>query len=67
MAGSVDLPMVVALDKIRAEGERRGYEGEELEDFVNVLRGVDDEFVRVNVHRTLAEFHSAVSRIKHKR
>jgi hypothetical protein len=66
MVGSVDLPDCISLDRIRAEGARQGYEGDGLEDFVAVLRGIDDEFVRVNSLRIAAEFKSAVSRSRDK-
>lgn len=62
MVGSVDLPDCIELDRIRAEGVRQGYEGDGLEDFVAVLRGIDDEFVRVNSLRIAAEFKAAVAR-----
>jgi hypothetical protein len=62
MVGSVDLPDCIDLDRIRAEGARQGYEGDSLEDFVAVLRGIDDEFVRVNSLRIAAEFNAAVAR-----
>ncbi len=62
MVGSVDLPDCISLDRIRAEGARQGYEGDSLEDFVAILRGIDDEFVRVNSLRIAAEFTAAVAR-----
>jgi hypothetical protein len=62
MVGTVDLPDNIDLDRIRAEGARQGFEGEDLEDFVAVLRGIDDEFVRVNSLRLAAEFKAAISR-----
>lgn len=62
MAGTVDLPDSIDLDRIRAEGGRQGYEGEGLEDFVAILRGIDDEFVRVNSLRILAELKATISR-----
>ncbi len=67
MVASVDLPDCIDLDRIRAEGARQGYEGDSLEDFVAVLRGIDDEFVRVNSLRIAAEFKSALSRSREKR
>lgn len=67
MIGTVDLPECIDLDKIRAEGARQGYEGEALEDFVAILRGIDDEFVRVNSLRIAAELKAAVSRSSNKR
>lgn len=62
MAGTVDLPDSIDLDRIRSEGARQGYDGEALEDFVEILRGIDDEFVRVNSLRILAEFKASISR-----
>lgn len=62
MAGTVDLPSSIDLDRIRAEGARQGYDGEDLEDFVAILRGIDDAFVRVNSLRLLAEFKATMSR-----
>jgi hypothetical protein len=62
MVGSVDLPDCINLDRIRGEGARQGYEGDGLEDFVAVLRGIDDEFVRVNSLRIAAEYKAAASR-----
>jgi hypothetical protein len=67
MAGSVDIPECIDLDKIRAEGIRQEYEGAALEDFVAVIRGIDDEFVRVSAHRILADFKASVSRLQSKR
>lgn len=62
MAGTVDLPDSIDLDRIRAEGARQGYDGEALEDFVAILRAIDDEFVRVNSLRLAAEFKAAMAR-----
>lgn len=67
MVGTVDLPECIELDKIRAEGIRQGYEGTCLDDFVAILRGIDDEFVRVSSLRILADFKAAVARMKNGR
>lgn len=45
MGGGVDRPRLIPLDMIRREGRRRGYRGEAHEDFVDILRMVDDRFV----------------------
>lgn len=67
MVGTVDLPECIELDKIRAEGVRQGYEGDGLEDFVAIVRGIDDEFVRVNALRILADFRASVARLQKQR
>lgn len=67
MAGTVDIPECIDLDRIRAEGIRQEYEGDALEDFVAVIRGVDDEFVRLNAQKILSEFRASIARLQSKR
>lgn len=64
MMATVDLPDVIPLDRIRAEGSRLGYAGEGLEDFEQILRRWDDEFVRVNSLRIAAQVRSDLERAK---
>lgn len=49
MAGGVSLPRPVPRETIRREGERRGFTGEALDDFTEIVVGIDDAFVEVTV------------------
>lgn len=42
MAGSLSLPLRIKRREIRAEGARRGYRGEALADFVEIVVAFDD-------------------------
>lgn len=49
MAGGVSLPRPVPRETIRRDGERRGFTGDALDDFVEIVVGIDDAFVEVTV------------------
>ena len=42
MAGGLSLPRPVPRDAIRREGERLGYDGDALDDFVEAITLIDD-------------------------
>lgn len=42
LGGSLRLPRRIPRPEIRAEGERRGFDGEGLEDFAVIVAGIDD-------------------------
>ncbi len=49
MAGGVSLPRPVPRETIRRDGERRGYEGDALDDFTEIVVGIDDAYVEITV------------------
>jgi len=59
MAGSLSLPRPVPREAIRREGERRGYSGESLDDFVEIVAGIDDIYIEVTVKRAADDAKSA--------
>lgn len=64
MAGSIQLPNPISRALITSEGERLGYEGEDLEDFVDIVMGIDDYFVEVEAKRVLAETKTTLDRTR---
>lgn len=51
MAGSARLPERVPIPVIRSTVRRHGYEGDELEEAVVILRLADDHYVNVHLKR----------------
>ncbi len=49
MAGGTSLPRPVPRETIRREGKRRGFAGDALDDFTEIVVGIDDAFVEVTV------------------
>ena len=47
MGGGLRLPEPIPRADIRREGERRGHDGEALEDFIESLTLIDDAFVEI--------------------
>ena len=62
MAGGLSLPRPIGRDVIRAEGERLGFDGEALEDFVLIVLGIDDAYVEVTVKREAEQASAAAKR-----
>jgi len=52
------------MERIRREGQRLGYTGEALEDFVTIIACIDDLYVEVEVRRTADEARAVVVRAK---
>lgn len=55
MSGSVALPSVIPVPRIRAEARWLGLQHDAFDDFVTILMQIDDEFVAVNRARELQE------------
>lgn len=55
MAGGLSLPRPIPREAIRREGERRGYTGEALDDFVEIVAAIDDRYVESIVRREAAD------------
>ncbi len=59
MAGGVSLPRPVPRETIRREGERRGFAGDSLDDFVEIVVGIDDAFVEITLKAESARLAAA--------
>ena len=64
MAGGLSIPRAVPRETMRQEGIRLGYEGDGLEDFVEIVMRVDDFFVEVTVKRAADEARANATRAK---
>ena len=64
MGGGVRLPCVIPREAIRREGKRQGYAGDELDDFVEIVAGLDDGFIEIETKRIAAETKAAAARMK---
>lgn len=64
MAGGLSLPKWVPLAAMRREGERLGYEAEELDDFVEIIMCIDDFHVETETRRIAAEAAAAARRAR---
>lgn len=67
MAGGVSLPMPVPIEKIRNEGQRLGYRGDELETFVEAVAQIDDFHIETQTRRTASEIQANAQRLKNRR
>lgn len=67
MAGGLSLPRPVPRDAIRREGNRRGFDGEALEDFVEMVVAIDDGYVEITVKREAENAKLAAERSRKKR
>jgi hypothetical protein len=61
------LPRPVPRDAIRREGERLGYDGDALDDFVEALTMIDDFHVEIEVRRAAAEAKASAERARSRR
>ena len=66
MGGSVELPRFLPLEAIRLYGERRKYSGDELEDFITIVRRIDDFYVELESKRIAADLRAQAARAKAK-
>lgn len=64
MAGGLTLPRPVPRESIRREGERLGYDGDALEDFVEIVMRIDDLYIEVTTKRIADETKAAAARTK---
>lgn len=62
MAGGLTLPRPVPRESIRREGERLGYDGDALEDFVEIVMRIDDLYIEVTTKRIAEETKAAAAR-----
>lgn len=60
MAGGLLLPARIKRNTIRAEGKRLGYRGDDLDDFVAVVKALDMHFVHERRAILYREFAQAV-------
>lgn len=67
LAGGLSLPRPVPRDVIRREGERLGYDGDALDDFVEALTMIDDCHVETEVRRAAAEAKASAERARNRR
>lgn len=67
MSGGLSLPRPVTRDAIRREGERLGYDGDALEDFLETIILIDDFYVETEVRRATAEAKASAERSKPRR
>lgn len=64
MAGGLSVPRLIPLNTFRDEGQRRGYRGEALEDFVEILRCADNHYIGIATKRIAADTKAAAARAK---
>lgn len=62
MAGGLTLPRPVPRETVRTEGRRLSYEGDGLEDFVEIVARIDDTYVEVETKRAAADARLAAER-----
>lgn len=62
MAGGLSLPRPVPREAIRREGARLSYQGDALEDFVEIVAAIDDFHVETSVRRSAAEAKAQAAR-----
>ena len=62
MAGGLSLPRPIPREAIRREGERLGYAGDGLKDFVEIVMRIDDHYVEVAVKRAADDAKAAATR-----
>lgn len=64
LAGGTSVPKLIAREVLRNEGRRLGFKGEELEDFVDILRIVDKHFVMKAMGKVRDELQTSLSTTK---
>lgn len=66
MAGAMQLPVVIPRDTIRKEGASLGYDGEDLEEFVEIISALDDYYVEVGTKQALGETKRMLDRTRNR-
>lgn len=66
MSGGVELPRYIPLESIRLEGARRSYNGDDFEDFVLIVRRIDDLYVELETKRVGADLKAQAAKAKAK-
>ncbi len=64
LAGGISVPKLIPRDVLRAEGQRLGFVGDELKDFVDIIRIVDKHFVMKTMSRVRDELQTSLSTTK---
>ena len=67
MAGGLKLPQPILRDAMRAEGRRRGYQGDGLADFTEIVAAIDDAFVQDDVLKQAAAAKAGADRTRSRR
>ena len=62
MAGGLSLPRPIPREAIRREGERLGYAGDGLKDFVEIVMRIDDFHVEVTMKHAADDAKAAAAR-----
>ena len=67
MAGGLKLPQPILRESIRKEGNRRGYRGDGLDDFTEIVAAIDDAFVQDDVLKQAAAAKAGADRARGRR
>ena len=67
MAGGLKLPQPIPRETIRKEGNRRGYRGDGLDDFTEIVAAIDDAFVQDDVLKQAAAAKAGADRARGRR
>ncbi|MBX9945118.1 MAG: hypothetical protein K2Y40_13620 [Reyranella sp.] len=67
IAGGLQLPQPIPRGSIRKEGNRRGYQGESLEDFTEIVAAIDDAFIQNDVLKQAAAAKAGAERARSRR
>lgn len=65
MGGGLTLPRPVPREIVRKEGRRLSYEGDGLEDLVEIVTRIDDTYVEVETKRAATDARIAAERSRH--
>lgn len=66
MGGGLILPRPISRDTIRREGRRLGYSGDALDDFTEILTGIDDKYVEITVRKAAADAKASADKSRKK-
>ena len=64
MGGGVRIPCVITRETIRREGDRLGYSGEDLDDFVEIVTGIDDAYLAIEMQRIADDTKKQAGKMK---
>lgn len=67
MAGGLQLPQPIPRGSIRKEGNRRGYRGEGLDHFTEIVAAIDDAYVQDDVLKQAAAAKAGADRARVRR
>ncbi len=67
MAGGVLLPAGIKRDAIRAEGERLDYTGDDLDEFVDIVKALDLHYVAIARKKAMADLAASIKASQKKR